>query len=117
MGIVRNLLTDSVTVIDDKTTITDAWADTQNHSEFTHAQKFQSLIEKGITLQQVFLTTEECHKLVDLAFKNKDFFATSTHDLVSTNVKMMHIHRYSRCRASHETSLRQNPEMQRAMRS
>ena len=65
--------------------------DVENASEIAHTQQIEILAEKGVTLQQHSLKTDEFHKLVDLIFRNKDLFATSMHDLVGTKVETMHI--------------------------
>ena len=114
LGVIHNLLIDSVTVVDDTTSTSDIQADVESNDNITHAQKLESLVEKGITLQQNSLTTEEFHKLVDLIFRNKDLFATSMHDLVGTKVEVMHIDKGD-AKPVRKRPYRQSPEIQRAM--
>jgi len=73
LGVIQNLLIDSITVVDDDNPVSDLLAD-KNDSEITHAKSFRRWSKKAVTLQKNSLATEEFHKLVDLVFRNKDLF-------------------------------------------
>jgi len=88
--------------------------DVENASEIAHTQQIEILAEKGVTLQQHSLKTDEFHKLVDLIFRNKDLFAIRMHDLVGTKVETMHIDTGD-AKPVRKRAYRQSPKMQRVM--
>ena len=91
LGIIQKLAIDSVTVINKTDADTTSADEIQNDNDISYTQKLQRLADKQIVLQQHSMTTEEFHQLVDLIFKNIDLFATSMHDLVGSDVELMHI--------------------------
>jgi len=114
LGVIQKLFIDSVTVVDNTKPILVDTKDVENASEITHTHKLEILAEKGVTLQQHSLKTDEFHKLVNLIFRNKDLFATSMHDLVGTKVKTMHIDTGD-AKPVRKRAYRQSPEMQHVM--
>jgi len=114
LGVIQKLFIDSVTVVDEDRHISDNFEDGEVENELSHTQKFESLTEKGINLQQNSLTTDEFYKLVDLVYRNIDLFATSMYDLIGTDVEMMHIDTGD-AKPVRKRAYRQSPEMQRVM--
>ena len=114
MGFIHKLYLDNVTVIDDNITNSQEARMTENGDSIPVKEQLEAIAEKGITLQQNSLANHEFEKMVKLIYRNGDLFATSMHDLVGTDVEMMHIDTGD-AKPVRKRAYRQSPEMQRVM--
>jgi len=116
LGVIHKLYLDNVTVIDDDITNSQNVRMAENKDSIQVKDQLEAIAEKGVTLQQNSLATHEFEKLIKLIYRNRDLFATSMHDLVGTDVEMMHIDTGD-AKPIRKRAYRQSPEMQRVMQN
>ena len=114
LRVIHKLYLDNVTVDDNDITNSQEVRMTENEDSVPVKEQLEAIAEKGVTLQQNSLAAHEFEKLIKLIYRNRDLCATSMHDLVGTDVEMMHIDTGD-AKTVRKRAYRQSAKMQRVM--